>query len=214
MASTRQFDHALALLSTLGHAIGRINGCHVHLRAPTGADRGTVGEWIDSLSSGEASRLIDVLLAEGTSLSVCQRLVSVRFLPGTAEDLRASLPSSPCGRVGHVREPRAGHADHDPARHPVLVAVIPGVFEAPTEHPDWSPAPLPRYFDPCPRHVPIVRSYRPPPRPPGHGPGVPAASTLAAFRCTAVRMPPGSRQNPSAPPACHGYGLRTVSVRT
>ena len=79
MASTRQFDHALALLSTLGHAIGRINGCHVHLRAPTGADRGTVSEWIDSLSSGEASRLIDVLLAEGTSLSASgQRAVSAR----------------------------------------------------------------------------------------------------------------------------------------
>ena len=69
MASTRQFDHALALLNTLGYATGRINGCHVHLGAPTGADRGTVGEWIDSLSSGEASRLIDLLLAEGSSLA-------------------------------------------------------------------------------------------------------------------------------------------------
>ena len=77
MASTKQFDHALALLSTLGYATGRINGCHVHLGAPTGAERGTVGEWIDSMSSGEASRLIDVLRAEGASLATPgQRAVS------------------------------------------------------------------------------------------------------------------------------------------
>ena len=78
MASTKQFDHALALLNTLGYATGRINGCHVHLGAPTGADRGrAVGEWVDNMSSGEASRLIDVLLAEGTSLAVPgQRAVS------------------------------------------------------------------------------------------------------------------------------------------
>ena len=36
MASTKQFDYALALLNTLGYATGRINGCHVHLGAPTG----------------------------------------------------------------------------------------------------------------------------------------------------------------------------------
>ena len=79
MATTKQFDHALALLNTLGYATGRINGCHVHLGAPTGADRGTVGEWLDSMSSGEISGLIDVLLAEGTSLAVPgQRAVSTR----------------------------------------------------------------------------------------------------------------------------------------
>ena len=77
MATTKQFDYALGLLTSLGYATGRINGCHVHLGAPTGADRGTVGEWVDSLSSGEAARLIDVLLAEGTSLAVPgQRAVS------------------------------------------------------------------------------------------------------------------------------------------
>ena len=69
MATTKQFDYALGLLTSLGYATGRINGCHVHLGAPTGADRGTVGEWVDSMSSGEASRLIETLLAEGTSLS-------------------------------------------------------------------------------------------------------------------------------------------------
>jgi hypothetical protein len=78
MASTKQFDYALGLLTTLGYATGRINGCHVHLGAPTGADRGTVGEWLDSMSSGEISGLIDVLLAEGTSLAVPgQRAVSI-----------------------------------------------------------------------------------------------------------------------------------------
>lgn len=78
MATTKQFDYALGLLTSLGYATGRINGCHVAPRgAPTGADRGTVGEWVDSLSSGEAARLIDVLLAEGTSLAVPgQRAVS------------------------------------------------------------------------------------------------------------------------------------------
>ena len=77
MASTKQFDYALGLLTTLGYATGRINGCHVHLGAPTGADRGTVGEWLDSMSSGEISGLIGVLLAEGTSLAVPgQRAVS------------------------------------------------------------------------------------------------------------------------------------------
>jgi hypothetical protein len=73
MASTKQFDYALGLLTSLGYATGRINGCHVHLGAPTGADRGTVGEWVDSLSSGEVSHLIEVLLAEGTSLSASGR---------------------------------------------------------------------------------------------------------------------------------------------
>lgn len=73
MATTKQFDYALGLLTSLGYATGRINGCHVHLGAPTGVDRGTVGEWVDSLSSGEASHLIETLLAEGTSLSASGR---------------------------------------------------------------------------------------------------------------------------------------------
>lgn len=126
--------------------------------------------------------------------------------------------ATPSGRIGHLRGLRTGHVDHDAASQPVFVGVVAAVFEPSAQHPDWSPAPLPRYFDPCPRHVPIVRSYCPQPRPapprapsptrllPGQGPGTPAA--LAAFRCTrskdVARQPP----EPQRTPACHGFGKR------
>lgn len=69
MATTKQYDYALGLLKALGYDTGRINGCHVHLGAPTGADRGTVGEWLDSMDAGRCSALIDALRSEGTAVA-------------------------------------------------------------------------------------------------------------------------------------------------
>ena len=69
MSTTRQFDYALGLLKALGYDTGRINGCHVHLGAPTGEDRGTVGEWLDCMDAAECSALIDLLRGEGAAVA-------------------------------------------------------------------------------------------------------------------------------------------------
>jgi len=153
--------------------------------------------------------------------------------PGRSNDQQSRTvirTATPGGRIGHLRSLGAGHVDHHAARHAVLVSVVAVVLEPPTQHPDWSPAPSVRYFDPCSRHVSIVRSYplavssRSPQREsvPANPPGTLCrASEDCRARLTSSCMTPATADHPCPPvfakvrttvtPAARGTSRRSLN---